>query len=739
MRSGIYNIIFYIELFSLFLFINSFSFYVLENAIEKQDSSKTNILSFTIKGGIDNGYNEDKYFKIQTEIYKDNEYLIKKIADCTLPRYPNAEFGASTNANCELDLSSSPNANKIKFIEFNSNENDVKINDLKKYVLEQNLSFTKKAEIKTDKPDIEFVASNIKSIKCVENKFIFGIEGEINKYWIDKFNFEITLNPNSNPITAKCECPNVYFNSDVTINCTITIQNDYNYINSLRNGIEIKENFYNTINTKSEKKILKIKIKNNQEKIEFRDIRCNPNTNEQNDRDRNNKQDYNQQNNRGYPYENNYQNSFSKNNDYKENENRWEKEREAENRRRREREEKEREEEKKKRDQDDLAQFLRKRQQEKEEKEKENRNRYNDNDYSRRSSYDNNDNNYGQNYNQRNNYNDNDDIIDYNSNVKLIHVQVRYSYGFIYYMFYALSPVPIGHKIKARFSITKYNYNSGYNEVDNKYIILKAEDEINTNDKNIIIEYVAKFECQECKKIVLDRNNIQGAKIFNIPEDAYYLDAITTNQNNYLKKNSMTSPPLFITENIYNQNCLVILNGNFFNKNKFFASKFALKLVGIGGGYYGNNRNVTVYCGLNDRGIFACPINENLMGFEYKLEQFVIDQKENIIIDNSYVVRDSFTNRVNCAGPNGPQINIGSHDLSMNNKDKDKTNEENARHKTFTWKRILFGIIIIGVLYYVISKCFCQKEEEYPEEYNSRWRVSSSSYGGETYGLRNRW
>ena len=715
MRTGKIKIIFFIELFSLLSFINSLSFYVLEQAKEIPDSSsKTNILAFSIKGGVDRGYNVDKYFKIQIEIYKDNDFLIKKNGDCTLPRYPNADFGASIDANCELDLSSSTNGNKIKFIEFNSYDSDLSINDLKKYVLEQYLSFTKKAEIKTDKPDIEFTASNIKSIQCIENKFIFGIEGEINKYWIDKFSFNLTLNDNTNPITAKCVCPNIYFNSDVTINCTITIINDFNYINSIRNGIEIKESFYNTINTKNEKKILKIKLKNNQEKIEFNNIRCNPSSNEQNERDRERERNYND-----------YQNSYSRKDDNEESQNRWEREREEENRRRREREERERDEEKKKRDQDELAQFLRKRQQEKEEKEKEN---------DKRNRYDNYDNNNP--YNQRNNYNENDEI-DYNSNVKLLHVQVRYSYGFIYYMFYALTPVPVGHKIKARFSITKYNYNTGYNENDNKYIILKAEDEISPNDKNIIIEYVAKYDCQECKKMILQRDNIQGAKIFNIPEDVYYLDAISNNQNNYLSKNRMTSPLLYITENIYSQNCMINLNGNFFNKNRFFPSKFALKLVG--GEYYGNSRNVTVYCGLNEKGIFSCPISENMMNFGYRLEKYIIDQKENIVIDNSYVVREgTMPNRVSCQMGTGPHINIGNNDLLQNN--KVNTNEENAEKKTFTWKRIIFGIIGIIILYYAITKCCCQKEEEYPEEYNNRWRVSSSNYGGgETYGLRNRW
>ena len=65
---------------------------------------------------------------------------------------------------------------------------------------------------------------------------------------------------------------------------------------------------------------------------------------------------------------------------------------------------------------------------------------------------------------------------------------------------------------------------------------------------------------------------------------------------NYLIKNNIQSPPLYITENIFNQNCMLELAGNFFNKNKFFISKFPLTLIGNGNGYYNSNKNVTVYC-----------------------------------------------------------------------------------------------------------------------------------------------
>ena len=727
--------IFLLEIISLLSFINSFSFFVVESAKEKENPpSKAGILTFTINGRISEGFDTNKLFIIKTDIYEDNNLLSNKNAECIIPRAPQADFGDTINANCEIDLQSFPKANKIKFKDFSSNDDKLEINDKKNYVLDNSLSFTQKLD--NAKPDLEFIASNIKSLSCLGNKFIFGLEGEINKYWVDKFNFNITLN-DQNGIIAECKCPNIYFNSDVMINCTITVLNDNNYIDSLKRGIEIKENLYNVINSKSEKKLFKLKIKNDKDKIELREIKCDPNSNnnnEQRERDRSDNEEYNRKSNRGYQYDN------DKKDDSYYGQYNYEREREEERKRQREREEREREEEKKKRDQDNLAEFLRQRQQEREEIERRNRysgnenNNYNNNNYNNYNNYNTYNNNYNNNNNNNQRNNENDDTIDYNSNVKLIHLQVRYSYGFLYYMFYALTPVSLGHKIKARFSITKYNYNSGYNDQENQYIFLKTEEEVNPNERNIILEYVARYDCQDCKKIILDRNSVQGAKIFNIPEDPYALDAVYTNQNNYLTKNKMQNPPLYISESVYNQNCMITLSGNFFNRNKFFASKFPLKLISVG--YYGNNRNVTIFCGLNDRGIFSCPINENLNNFEYKLEPLIIDQKENIIIDNSYVAKEGMTNHVNCLYGNKIEINANNNNLLNNNNDKQN---ESGNEPFFTWKRIIFGIIILIILYYAISKCCCQKEEEYPEEYNSRWRVSSSNYGGETYGLRNKW
>ena len=699
-----FRMIFYIELLSLLVFINSFSFYILEKAKEIENPSKTS-LSFTINGGVDQAFNEDKFFKIKTQIYKDLELITNKNAECRIPSSPHAEFGTTINVKCELDLLSSQNANNIKFIEFVINDDDLMVNDLKKYVLESNLFFSKKIEMNVD---IEFTAENIKLVKCSEDIFVFGIKGEFSGTFIRSFYFNITLNDNEQLIT-KCESPDIYISKEETINCTLV---NYKSLESLKNGIIIKESYYKAINIKNEEKILKIKIKDNN-KIELRDINCSPK-----------KEDDNKSSGGIYDY---FKSIFTSNkkteaiNKEDEEQKRWERQREEEKRKRKEQEEREREEEKRRRDQEDLAKYINQRQKEKEEQERRSRNENEDNSQNRKKGYD--DYNNDKYNNQRNE--DNDDI-DYNSNVKLLHAQVRYSYGFIYYMFYALTPVPLGHKIKVRFSITKYNYDNGYNEAENKYIILKTEEEITTNDRNIIIEYVARYDCQQCKKMIIDKNSIQGAKVYNIPEDQYSLDAIYTNQNNYISRSKMQTPPLYITDNIYTQNCLIYLNGNFFNKNKFFASKFALNLMSAG--YY-NNKNVTVYCSLNERSIFSCPVTENLDNFEYKLQQFVIDQKENIIIDNSYVAREGMPNRVSCQ--------VGNNMLQTNN--DDKTNENIEEKKGWNWKRIIIIIIIIIVLYYLISKYCCEKEEEYSDEYNSRWRVSSSNYGGgETYGLRSR-
>ena len=733
-------VIFLIEILSLLISINCVSFYVSEQV--KEDNSSSLKLSFKINGRIDEGFKEDKYFKIKTELYKDDKLLQEKNIECTLNKNPDADFGAPSIANCEIDFVSLSNADTIKFIDFIINDDKLEIKDSKNYVLKNTLKLTKKIE---PKPDIEFFAIKMKSLKCEGNNFMFGIDGEIDKMYISKFTFELNINSTK----AKCMCPEsfLYFSKSLTINCTLTILENVDFLETLKKGIEIKESLYKFIDKNDNEKILKIKIKGNKENILFKDFNCNPNNDKENESKEKDMEKYVKKSNRGNENENKnkkedeseitkaIKNLFKDNekikNEEEDNQSRWEREREEEKKRQKEKEEKQKEEEKQKRLQQDLEKMLRERQKQMQKEKEDNLNKknndYEDNNSRRRKDY-------NDNYNQRNN--NDDDIIDYNSNVKLVHLQVRYSFGFIYYLFYALTPVPLGHKIKARFTISKYNYDTGYNEQQNKYIILKTEEEINPNGKNIIIEYLAKYECEQCKKFVLDRESVQGAKVYNIPEEN--LDAIETNKNKYLTKDKMENPPLYITDNIFNSNCKVILNGDFFNKNRFYASKFALNLKSAS--FYGNNKDIKIFCSLNERSVFECPIKDNIINYEFKLEPLIIDNKENIIIiDNSNVAKTGMSHQVSCQVINLPKIDVSNNNL-LNNDKNNKLNENVNGKKMSTFKKILIGIIIIIILYCVISKFCCPKEEEESDgDYNPRWRVSSSNYGGESYGFRNRW
>ena len=109
------------------------------------------------------------------------------------------------------------------------------------------------------------------------------------------------------------------------------------------------------------------------------------------------------------------------------------------------------------------------------------------------------------------------------------------------------------------------------------------------------------------------------------------------------------------------------------------------------------------------------------------------DLKDIIIIDNSNVAKIGMFNQVSCL----PKIDVSNN--LLNNDKNNKLNENVNGKKMSTFKKLLFGIIIIIILYCLISKCCCSKEEERDEEYNPRWSVSSSNYGGESYGFRNRW
>ena len=691
--------IFFISLSFLISLISSQSIFILQSAEEKTSTEK-NILSFEIEAGINENIESNTQFQILSEFYENNHYIKELNIGCNIPRISDATFGTKIKIKCSVDLYEKEclKANKIKFIKF-IKDGDLKITDNKQNVIGNDLIFEKriKEEKKKEeiniKADIEFTAENIILEKYIGNKLIFLIQGQYNSIFTLGFNFNLNINNN---IEAQCKSPNLIFEKEAKINCSLLIESKI--IESIKDGITIKEGIYRIRRSFTEEKILKFSIKNG-DKLEIKEFNLNK------------EQIYNKEDN--------------EENEEKKSE--WEIQREIERKRR----EREKEEEKRKKDQEDLENLLKRRQQ----IEKEQNNNNNNNNYN----YNNNQND--NNYNRYSTNNEND-IIDYNSNVKLIHVQVRYSYDIIYYMFYALTPIPFGHKIKVGFTLTTGGYGYGESNKINKNIILKTEEEITQNDKSVIIEYVARFECPQCKKIVLDKNSIYGATIYNIPNEEYLLDAINVNQNgNYLQKNKMTSPPLYITENIFNQNCILELAGNFFNKNKFFISKFPLNLIGTG--YYTTNRNVTLYCGLNEREIFSCPIKENLNNFEFKLEPLIFNQKENIIIDNFKMTKDRMTFRASCQTSNLNNVNTYGNNANTQSKNDYIKNPGQMPdvliQKKTNWKKIIYILLSIIAAYYILTKCCCKKEEEENVDYDNRWRVSSSSYGGgESYGLRSR-
>ena len=320
-------------------------------------------------------------------------------------------------------------------------------------------------------------------------------------------------------------------------------------------------------------------------------------------------------------------------------------------------------------------------------------------------------------------------IKDNNINVKLIHIQIKFSFDKISYLFYSLTPIPKGHQIKINLQIFKFDYISRNNMIENKSIILISEQEINKEDDNIIIEYTGNLECRECKKIILDKNNIEGATIYNIPEDENQREAIFVGRKKYISKFNIKNPLLYITERVSNKNCLVNLQGNFFNKNRFFPSKFSLILINNGNSF--ENKNITISCGLNERSIFECPIEENLKKFEFTLEKLIINKKENIIIDNSLVTGNNMVNQIYC-NKEINKIQVEENNLKNNNKSVSK--------KMSKKKRIIILLICLIILLYLLINCCCEeeKEPEYKYSSSSSGSISNRNYVGETSGLINR-
>ena len=290
-------------------------------------------------------------------------------------------------------------------------------------------------------------------------------------------------------------------------------------------------------------------------------------------------------------------------------------------------------------------------------------------------------------------------------------------------MFYALSPIPKGHKIKIYLSLLKY-YNLGNEKIKDRSIILKTDQEINKDGKNVIVEYIGYLECKNCRKIILRRYGIEGAIIYNIPDDKNFRDAIVYNRNNYLKINEAKSPLLYITENITNKNCMINLEGKFFNQNRFYPSKFALKLMDIR-----KSNNFTIFCGLNERNTFSCPIDKNINNYIYKLHYFIIDKKENIIIDNSIILKNNIFH-VTCQNENKNKID----------ENKLKNNVKGDIKKKSIEITIILEIICIIIIIYCLFDCFYyDKEPEYNYSSSSRdVSIPSRNDLGETSGLLNR-
>ena len=422
-KNFLFIILFCIQTLSLIGLINSISIYVLEEAKEIP-SSKNNILSFIIKSGVNEAINNDKYFKIDSEIYDSSEILKKTQIECTIPKDPNADFGTRIDIKCEIDLESTSNANKIKFLEIipDYNDRDLTIIDRNNKVLNQYLSFEKKAELK---PDYQFVAESIKTIQCKENVLNFGIKGDIDKYWIKGFQFNLTWNDNF-PFVAQCQCPDIYFSPEATINCTLEIKNNENFIYNLNKGIQLKQKIYEAIDKDNKKVIVKISIKGNKAELELNELNCDFGSYGQNER---NDMDYNRKSNRGSQYESSGSDKNQEEIDKEEeNQKKWEREKEEEKRRKKEEEDREKEEEKRRKEQQDYQKYMREREREKEEEERRRKEQEDEQkqreDRDRRNQNSNYYNNYNNNYNNNNrndfrgkrNYeNENDNNNNYNN------------------------------------------------------------------------------------------------------------------------------------------------------------------------------------------------------------------------------------------------------------------------------------------------------------------------------------
>ena len=307
-----------------------------------------------------------------------------------------------------------------------------------------------------------------------------------------------------------------------------------------------------------------------------------------------------------------------------------------------------------------------------------------------------------------------------NLHIKLIHLQLRYSKNKLSYLFYSLTPIPLYHSIYARFKIIKSRNFLGNTETEDKYLQLKNSIEINANSENIITEYITELDCENCKAIILNQDSIQGATVYGIPEGDSLRDAINIKNDensNLINSNNFNSPLLYTTEKIENNNCLIKLNGKFFNSISIFKGEVKVILLNMVEFNKYENEDLILSCKLEKK-IFICPIEKNMKNFLYKVKPIIIDKEKNIIIDNTMMNRMSL---VSCSKPKFDNY--------------EKSNENPTIKKL---KKFAIGSVVLVIMIFICMKCcnsFCGEEDELPVSSN---RVSYRDYYSETKGLVNR-
>jgi hypothetical protein len=278
------NLFLFFTLSSLFLpLINTQSIFILESAEEKPSSDK-NILTFTIQAGINEDINSNIIFQIESEFYENDKYIKDKKIECTIPKTSDVSFGTKINIKCSIDLYyiDCLKSNKVKFIKFIKDDN-LEISDQKQNVLGNNLLFEKRLKEKEKekqkenkvediKADYEFTADKITYVQYNGNKLVFLIKGQYDSIFTPSFDFDLILNRN---IKAKCKSPGLFLTKEGSINCTLIIDPySNNILDSIKNGIEIRENLYRIQRSFNDDKVFKFSIRDG-DKLEIKEFNLN--------------------------------------------------------------------------------------------------------------------------------------------------------------------------------------------------------------------------------------------------------------------------------------------------------------------------------------------------------------------------------------------------------------------------------------------------------------------------------